>query len=168
MMNICRIRSTRLVTHKNLWTISLQIHHISVFSHHIGLVLMLQTGNSETRYISINTYHRGQLWNHYKRTYVVVFRASLYSLPWLLCDSHQAQLSLATDVMVLLWCMVHANDKPQGHHWHEPSNGQWHMHGQLHMHAPLKFSIKEMHATSPGSLFGWLWVGTHHASPHYL
>ena len=61
------------------------------------------------------------------KTYAIVFRASLYSPAWLLCNSCQALLSLATDVMVLIQCAVHANGSPEGCHWHEPSNGQWHM-----------------------------------------
>ena len=63
------------------------------------------------------------------KTYTMVFRALLYSPPWLLCNGHQALLSLVTDVTVLTQCAVHANGSPQGCHWHELTNGQWHMQG---------------------------------------
>ena len=99
---------------------------------------------------------------------VVVFRAQQYSPPWLLRNSCQAPSSLAINIATLTRCTVHANGSPQGHHWHKPSNRQWHVCSRLRMCAPPKFCIKGVHATPLCSLFSWLWVGTHCAPPHFL
>ena len=38
------------------------------------------------------------------------------------CYAMVIKIHLATNVMVLTQCMVHANGSPQGPHWHKPSN----------------------------------------------
>ena len=92
-----------------------------------------------------------------------------FSLPRLLGDGCQAHYGLG------YWCyafppFVHIVQMvaPWDCHWLPPSNrGQ-----QLCSHHAcmphLKFPIKEVCTASLGSLFGWLWVGTLHAPPHYL
>ena len=87
--------------------------------------------------------------------YVVVTGCPPFSPPWLLSDSRQAHYGSWLPILQLSTiCIHHVNGGPQGCHWLQPNNSGWHLHGHPHMHTPLKFAIKEMHATSQGSLFG--------------
>ena len=60
-----------------------------------------------------------------------------------------------------------ANGSPQGSHLNPPSNGASAPAQTPRMRAPLNFSIKAVHATPRGSLFGKPLVESHLRPPHW-
>ena len=74
---------------------------------------------------------------------------------------------LPTDFMVFIQCMMHEIAGPRAAIGMSLATGSGTcMNDRTYM--PHQNSLKGMRAASHGSLFGWLWVGTHRALPHYL